>query len=166
AGNGSAYTTVSDEWKWLHSILHGPLLSENSRTAILGPGAAFGWERADSARLGEPVYVVGGRSPGFSCFLEYLPNEDLAIIDLANIENAANTAIVQEAAAMLRGKPYQAFQYSPVPLALAGHPSGDFVFGADFYRRNATLNLMSDSGGVTLNWPGGPAAPLLPMGKD
>jgi len=164
-GNGSAYSTVSDEWEWLQGILRGPLLSASSRSGFLGPGEGFGWERVDSQRLGEPVYVAGGRAPGFSSFLEYLPNEELVIIDFTNIENAANPLIVQDAVAMLRGKPFQAFG-SPVSFAVSGRPRGDFVFGPEFYRRNATLSLVSDANGVTLNWPGGPAAPLIPVGKD
>jgi len=64
------------------------------------------------------------------------------------------------------GKPYQAFNYLKVPPALVGHPAGDFVFGPDFFRPSATLNLVSNADGVTLNWPGGPAAPLLPIEKD
>ena len=126
----------------------------------------YGWERPLSERLGETVYLVGGRSPGFSCFMEYLPNEDTTIIALTNIENAANPLIVQNAAALLLGKPYQAFSYHKVPPALVGHLAGDFVFGSDFFRPSATLSLVSDANGVTLNWPGGPAAPLLPIEKD
>ena len=44
--------------------------------------------------------------------------------------------------------------------------SGEYVFGPDFYRSSATLSLVSGSDGVTLKWPGGPAEPLLPIGKD
>ncbi len=58
------------------------------------------------------------------------------------------------------------FTIKPAPLLIAGQPSGHFVFGADFYRPSATLDLVSDANGVTLNWPGGPAAPLLPIGRD
>jgi CubicO group peptidase (beta-lactamase class C family) len=166
SGNGSAYTTVSDEWKWLQGFLRGNLLSESSRKAMLEASQGYGWETALSERLGEKVYLVGGRSPGFSCFMEYLPNEDTAIIALTNIENAANPMIVQNAAFLLLGKRYQAFSYHKVPPALVGHPAGDFVFGPDFFRPSATLNLASDADGVTLNWPGGPVAPLLPIEKD
>jgi CubicO group peptidase (beta-lactamase class C family) len=164
-GNGSAYTTVLDEWKWLQGLLQGDLLSESSRNAMLSASQGYGWDRRQSARLGETAYLTGGRSPGFSSFMEYLPEEDITIIALTNIENAANSTIIQDAAAMLLRKPYQAFLYHPVPRALIGHPSGDFVFGPDFFRVSATLSLVSDANGVTLNWPGGPAAPLLPVGK-
>ena len=97
---------------------------------MLEASQGYGWETALSERLGEKVYLVGGRSPGFSCFMEYLPNEDTAIIALTNIENAANPMIVQNAAALLLGKPYQAFSYHKVPPALVGHLAGDFVFGS------------------------------------
>ena len=164
-GNGSAYSTVNDEWKWLHGFLHGDLLRESSRKAMLDTSDGYGWW-TESKRLGETVYASNGRAPGFSSHLEYLPGDDTVIILLANIEHDANPSIVQNAAAMLRGKSYQAFQYRRVSPALAGHPAGDFVFGADFYRASATLSLVSDANGTTLNWPGGPAAPLLPLGKD
>jgi CubicO group peptidase (beta-lactamase class C family) len=166
SGNGSAYTTVGDEWKWLSGVLHGPLLSPAARAAMLGANDGYGWERPMSARLGETVWLVGGRSPGFSAFLEFIPNEDVTIIALTNIENAANPSIVQELGALVLGKSYKPFDYHPVPPSRIGRPAGDFLFGPDFYRPSATLSLVSDAKGVTLNWPGGPAAPLLPIGPD
>ena len=67
---------------------------------------------------------------------------------------------------MVMGKTYKPFDYAPVPAAVAGRPAGDFVFGADFYRASATLNLATDATGTTLYWPGGPEDPLLPLAKD
>ncbi len=165
-GNGSVYTTVSDEWRWLQGVVHGNLLSESSRKAMFEASQGYGWETAQSERLGEKVYLSNGRAPGFSARVEYLPNEDIAIITLTNIEHDANPLIIPEAAALLMGKPHKDFQYQPVPSADVGHPAGDFVFGSDFYRPSATLKLTSDADGVTLHWPGGPDAPLLPIGKD
>lgn len=107
-----------------------------------------------SPRLGEAVIVSNGRAPGFSAILEYLPKEDLAVIVLTNIEHDANPIIVPEAVAMVMGKTYKPFDYAPVPAAVAGRPAGDFVFGADFYRASATLNLATDATGTTLYWPG------------
>jgi CubicO group peptidase (beta-lactamase class C family) len=166
AGNGSAYATVSDVGKWLQEFLRGDLLSESSRKAMLEIDEGYGWWTVKSEVLGETVYQTNGRAPGFSSFMEYLPNEDITVMVLSNIENEATPAIVTNAARMLMGKPYQAFNYHKVPPKLAGHPTGDFVFGPDFYRPSATLSLVSDADGVTLNWPGGPAAPLLPIGRD
>jgi len=165
-GNGSAYTTASDVWTWLRGVVHGHLLSDASRRAMLETEDGFGWWTSASERLGESVYIANGRAPGFSSRLEYLPNEDLAVIVLSNIEHDANPLIVPEVAAMVMGKSYRGFPGPPVSFAVSGRPAGDFVFGPDFYRPSATLRLVSDAGGVTLNWPGGPAAPLLPLGKD
>jgi CubicO group peptidase (beta-lactamase class C family) len=165
-GNGSAYATVSDVWKWLQAVLHGNLLSESSRKTMFALRDGYGWLAAPSARLAETVYVSSGRGAGFSSYMEYLPNEDITVLALSNIENEVTPALVSDAAAMLMGKSYSPFNYSRVPAALVGHPAGDFVFGPDFYRPSGTLSLVSDANGVTLNWPGGPAAPLLPIGKD
>jgi CubicO group peptidase (beta-lactamase class C family) len=167
-GNGSVYTTVGDEWKWLQAIVHGPLLSESSRKAMLETKDGFGWyvSEKQSPRLGESVMVSNGRAPGFSAILEYLPKEKLAVIVLTNIEHDANPLVIPEAVAMLMGKQYKPFDYSPVPAELVGRPAGDFVFGADFYRASATLNLATDAKGTTLYWPGGPEDPLLPVARD
>ena len=165
-GNGSAYTTVADEWKWIEGVTRGRLLSESSRAAMLGTDDGFGWWKAKSDRLGEPAFQSNGRAPGFSAFFEYVPNENLAVIVLSNIEHDANPLIMPEAVAMVLGKTYQKFDYTPVAPALVGKPSGNFTFGPDFYRPSATLKLVSDANGVTLYWPGRPIAPLLPIGKD
>ena len=167
-GNGSAYTTVGDEWKWLRGVVHGPLLSESSRKAMLGTEDGFGWYKSkkQSARLGESALISNGRAPGFSAILEYLPKEHLAVIVMSNIEHDANPLIIPEAVAMLMGKTYQPFDYTPVPANVAGRPAGDFTFGSDFYRPSATLKLVSNATGTTLYWPGGPEDPLLPIGKD
>jgi CubicO group peptidase (beta-lactamase class C family) len=166
SGNGSAYTTVSDEWKWLQGLLHGNLLSESSRKAMLETSDGYGWWRRQSERLGEMAYASNGRAPGFSSRMVYVPGEDLVVIALTNVENELPPEIVPNVAALLLGKPHEAFRYHQVSAAVAGHPVGDFLFGPDFYRPSATLSLVSDASGVTLNWPGGPAAPLLPIGKD
>jgi len=165
SGNGSAYATVSDEWKWLQGVLRGNLLSETARNAMFNASGGYGWERLQSARLGQTLYFAGGRSPGFSCVMMYLPGEDLTIVALTNIENAANPTIMQNATALLLGKSYDAFHYQ-VAQPTEPQLSGDFVFGPDFYRPSATLSLVSDANGTTLNWPGGPAAPLLPIARD
>ena len=166
SGNGSAYTTVSDELKWLRGLVRGGLLSKSSREAMLGITNGYGWWRQTNAALGQTVYLSNGRAPGFSSRMEYLPDEDLAIIALTNIENEASPTIVSDVAALVMEKPSPAFQYSPVAPEVVGRPAGEFVFGPDFYRSSATLSLVSGPDGVTLNWPGGPAEPLLPIGKD
>jgi CubicO group peptidase (beta-lactamase class C family) len=167
-GNGSAYTTVRDEWKWLQASAGGPLLSESSRKAMLETDNGFGWVRSkkQGPRLGQAVLISNGRAPGFSAILEYLPQDDLAVIVLTNIEHDANPIIIPELTALIMGKAYQNFDYRPVPRALVGKPAGEFTFGSDFYRRNATLKLVSDAKGTTLYWPGGPEDPLLPIGRD
>lgn len=169
-GNGSVYTTANDIWTWLQGVVRGPLLSESSRTAMLGmlgTDQAFGWWTAKSERLGETVYQTNGRTTGASAFFEYLPEENMALILLSNIEHDANPETIVEAAVMVMGKPtFKAFNYTPVPAALVGKPSGDFKFGPDFYRPSGTLKLRSGPDGATLYWPERPVAPLLPIGKD
>jgi CubicO group peptidase (beta-lactamase class C family) len=165
-GHGSAYSTASDVAKWLVGVRHGNLLSEGSMKALFGPRNGYGWELDPSARFGETAYFSAGRGPGFSSFLEYLPHEDVTIITLTNVEHGTNGTIVDDIAALLQGKAYKPLRYQPTLAPLAELPTGDFVFGPDFYRASATLKLVANADGLTLDWPGGPAAGLLPIERD
>ena len=164
-GNGSIYSTTGDVSKWLQEVRHGNLLSERSRNAMFGTNDGYGWWTVVSKKINERVYGVGGRTTGVSSFMEYVPSSDTTVMILSNMEHDANPVILPEVPPLLLGKPYQAFDYKPVPPAVVGHPSGSFVFGKDFVRPGATLSLVSDANGVTLIWPQR-KAPLLPIAKD
>lgn len=165
SGNGSAYSTVLDEQKWLRGIL-GHKLSERSTKAMFDSSQGYGWYRDNSQLFGQNVFFSNGRAPGFSSRMLYLPKSDLCIVALTNIENEASPEIIRQLALKLLKKPYTPFDYKPVPNAVVGHPAGDFRFGADFYRASAILKLVSSNDDVVLEWPGGPNAPLLPTARD
>lgn len=165
SGNGSAYSTVLDEQKWLGGIINHKL-SERSTKALFESSQGYGWYRDKSALFEQNVLFSNGRAPGFSSRMLYLPASDLCIVALTNIENEASPDIVRQLALKLLGKPYSPFTYNRIPNAVVGHPAGDFRFGADFYRASATLTLVSNNDEVVLEWPGGPNAPLLPTAPD
>lgn len=166
AGNGSAYSTVLDYRKWFDEIMHGNQLSQRSRDAIFNATQGYGWDaRTQSKRLGTEIDIIGGRCCGFSSFLLYIPNRDLCIVAMTNIEHDANPAIIQYLAAMMLKKPYPLFAYDPMRQPGVDGPE-DFTFGKDFYRPSATLRLVPDANGLNLQWPDHPYAGLVPTGKD
>jgi CubicO group peptidase (beta-lactamase class C family) len=165
SGNGSAYSTVGDEARWLEELFSGRALSAQSLRTMLDTTqiAGFGWFKRFSPRFQEERYYLNGRSPGFASYVLYLPKERLKVIVLSNIYSSAPTAIGGDLAAIALGKPYTAFK----PLQHARQVADStFSFGADFYRPNAQLHLVTNRGDVELIWPGGSVSALIPVGDD
>lgn len=171
-GNGSDYSTVADISKWFNEFLDDKLLSAESRAAILATDktdVGFGWdEKGFNQRFNETLYLSSGRSPGFSSVMLYLPNEGVTVIVLTNVEHALDVLIGENIASIVVGTPYNPFADSPVSLTMQQRQqlSGQFKFGPDFYRPNATLALRNTPQGLVLEWPGGPEDPLLSTGAD
>lgn len=171
-GNGSDYSTVADISKWFGEFLDDKLLSAESRAAILATDktdVGFGWdEKGFDRRFNETLYLSSGRSPGFSSAMLYLPNEGVTVIVLTNVEHALDVLIGENIASIVVGKPYKPFADRLVLLTLHQRQRliGRFKFGPDFYRPNATLAIANTAQGLVLDWPGGPEAPLLPIGDN
>jgi D-alanyl-D-alanine carboxypeptidase len=162
-GNGSAYSTIEDERRWLAGFLGNALLSTASRQTMLDWGGGYGWERYEDSRFKQPIYFMGGEGPGFRTSVIYLPRLHAEVVALSNCKIGAANTIAFDLAAMLDGGEYR-------PLRLRGSPLtadeisqvvGSFRFGPDFYRPNAILQLAASSEGLTLRWPGGPDSPVL-----
>jgi CubicO group peptidase (beta-lactamase class C family) len=168
-GNGSAYSTADDINRWFAEFLSDKLLSAKSRTIMLATGAdtGFGWDyKGPSQRLHETVYLANGRGPGFSSVMVYLPQEDVTVTLVSNIEHDMNPSVAEDIASIVVGKPFKPFAYQPYPMTPEQRRSsvGRFKFGADFYRANGVLEIKDSPQGLVLEWPGGPEAPLLPTG--
>jgi D-alanyl-D-alanine carboxypeptidase len=162
-GNGSAYSTVGDEHRWLAGFFSHSFLSDADRQEILDWGDGYGWTRTVSHGLKEPAYFMSGEGPGFASFILYLPKLKAEIIVLSNAQMPIPTSIGFDVAAMLEGRDYHALELRAAPL-MADEVSlvvGRFKFGPDFYRPNATLELAAGPGGLKLRWPGGPDSPVL-----
>ncbi len=162
-GNGSAYSTVGDEHRWLAGFFSNSFLSDADRQEILDWGDGYGWTRTVNHGLKDPAYVMRGEGPGFASFIIYLPKLKAEIIVLSNAQMPIPTVIGFDLAALLEGREYHAPELRAAPLA-PGEVSqvvGRFKFGPDFYRPNATLELAAVPGGLMLRWPGGPDSPVL-----
>ncbi len=160
-GTGSAYSTIDDEHRWLEGFLGDSFLSAANRQMMLDNG--YGWER--DVEDGETTYFQNGEGPGFASTMIYLPSLRAAIVVLSNCQIPVPGRIAWDLAAMLQGKEYRRLELRASPLTTdeISHVVGSYKFGPDFYRSNATLQLVGDAGGLSLKWPGGPNSPVIVM---
>jgi D-alanyl-D-alanine carboxypeptidase len=168
SGNASAYTTASDETRWIRALVHGTLLSPSARAIVLdtaGPPVGYGWFRRANTRFGEFVYSMNGRSPGFASAVLYLPREDLTVVAFSNIYSSATSDIAYDVAAIALGLPYTplAIRTSPLPLDSLALTGAAFAFPKDFYQPNAVLRFEATGGELFLRWPSGDATPIIPV---
>jgi len=169
SGNGSAYTTVSDEAKFVHALFGGHLLTAASKQAILenSPRVGYGWFRGPSARFNQIAYYSNGRAPGFASFALYLPREQLTVVVFSNVYSSATTTIGYDLAAIALALPYTSFHasHSTDPAQLKSC-TGQFQFGSDFYQPNAKIALVAQGAELSLRWPSGDISPLILLDKD
>ena len=162
-GNGSAYSTVDDEHRWLSAFFSGTFLSEASRQTMLAWGEGYGWESLEQSRVGTPIYFMSGNAPGFTSETIYVPKLRTQIIVFSNTKMPLAITMGFDIAAVLAGGKYQDLKLQTAPLNNdeISHVVGRYRFGPDFYRPNATLELASDTHGLVVKWPGGPDSPVL-----
>jgi CubicO group peptidase (beta-lactamase class C family) len=169
-GNASVYATALDEARWVDALFKGTFLKPSSRDAVLDtvPRIGYGWFRGQNKRFDETAYHMNGRAPGFASFVLYLPHEQMTVVVFSNLYSSATTAIGNDVAAILLNLKYEPFRPYERPLTEAEMKSctGTFQFGADFYQANARVTLLTNGGGVALQWPSGDISPLIPVGKD
>lgn len=169
AGNGSAYTTVGDELKFVRALVGSDFLSPKLRETMfdLGARVGYGWFKSNSTRFGEALYSMNGRAPGFSSAVAYFPQRALFVVTLSNVYASVPTDMAYDIAAQMLGRPYEALtlQKSTDPAALSGLPAS-FQFAKDFYQPNALVRVTSADGAVNLHWPSGDTSALIPLGKD
>jgi CubicO group peptidase (beta-lactamase class C family) len=170
AGNGSAYSTVGDEARWVDAFFGGRVASAALRDAVLDTSmrVGYGWFKGENQRFGQTAYYMNGRSPGFASFLLYLPKPHLAVVVLSNIYSSATTTIGYDIAALALELPYKPFKFraralSPEELKSS---TGTFQFGSDFYQPNAKLSLVVNDRELSLEWPSGNRSFLLPLDHD
>jgi D-alanyl-D-alanine carboxypeptidase len=169
AGNGSAYSTASDELKFATALLGDKFLSPGLRSAAfdIDSGVGYGWFKARSKRFGQAVYSMNGRSPGFSSAVAYLTRDRLLVLVLSNLYDSAPSDVSLDVAAMLSGHAYEplTLKTSLDASSLEGLPVS-FQFDKDFYVPNALVRMDAPKGHVSLDWPTGIHSALIPTSKD
>jgi CubicO group peptidase (beta-lactamase class C family) len=168
-GNASAYTTASDELKFVKGIYRDGFLKAELRRLLFDPAtpAAYGWFKSDSKRFGQRVLSMSGRSPGFTSAMIYLPREQVLVVALSNIYASAPADMVDEIAALTLNRPYERLSLKTTvdQDSLFGLPA-NFQFPKNFYQPNAVVRIGATAGGVALHWPNGDISALIPTSRD
>ena len=162
-GNGSAYSTIDDERRWLDAFLGDKLLSAADRKMMLDWGEGYGWEWDDDSPRTDPLYFMAGNAPGFATTVVTIPSRHFYAVILSNLQIPVANRVAFDVAATIQGKDYHLLELrsSPITKEEAARVVGSYTFGKDFYRENATLHLVAGGEGLILRWPGGPDSPVL-----
>lgn len=170
AGNASVCTTTMDEAQWVNALFAGNALSASSQKVVLDTTyrEGYGWFKGANQRLGETVYYMNGRSPGFASFVLYLPKEALTVVVFSNIYSSVTSNLGYDIASIVLGLPYEKFHpEEPAPAASQLQTcTGSFQFGQDFYQVNAKLDVIRTGSELSIRWPSGSLSPLIPISTD
>ncbi len=109
---GALYSTVGDLLKWDQALYTDRVLPAAAREAMFTPfkgNYALGWtvNPPDRAVSGRRQVGHGGGINGFSTMILRVPEDRVAVIVLANVENVNAGNIARDLMAIAYGKPYQ-----------------------------------------------------------
>ncbi|MFG0256948.1 MAG: serine hydrolase domain-containing protein [Phycisphaerales bacterium JB043] len=163
-GHASVYSSVIDLYRFDTMLREGSILSHESIEAMFTehfPSNGYGWfVRGDA---GERVISISGRSPGYGSTWIRGERDDVTVIVLGNIYNGVPVHIGNAILSMVRGEHPSppSLSASPPPEALLSEIVGEYSFGSDFYRPNATVRFQNNGGHLFNN-----ASWLIPIGDD
>ena len=169
-GNGSMIATASDLLLWSRAFFDDRIVSSENRSLMTSnhtPSSGYGW--FIYPRHGRTQFHINGRSPGFSSYLGYYPEEDVTVIVLSNLYNSVTTSIGSDLAAMVFGVPYEVSQLSADRLddATIEGISGRYQYGSDFYNPDVVVTIEVRDGFVHQLWgTSGFQTALIPQGGD
>jgi len=169
-GNGSMVATVEDLFVWARAFFRGEIVSPEARALMLAehtPNIGYGW--FIRPRHDRPQLHINGRSPGFSSYLGYYPDDKVTIVVLSNLYNSIATSVGTDLAAMVFDVPYEVPRLSAerLPASVAAGVPGRFQYGADFYNANVVVTLELRDGYVHQLWGDGEfESALIPKGDD
>lgn len=154
---GGLTSTVDDLLSWDEALFSGKVISEVSLRKMFddgGRGYGFGWYVGTAH--GRTLWSHGGAVSGFLAMTDYYPSERLAVIVLANNENAPAQKMARELAALWFG-----FIETPDPIVLEDfildRYAGTYQLGPRFF-----LEVHRDGGRLMVQGTGQPANAFVP----
>ncbi len=154
---GGLYSTVDDLLAWDEALFSGRVITEASLRKMFddgGRGYGFGWYVG--AAHGRTLWSHGGAVSGFLAMTDYYPSERLAVIVLANNENAPVQKMARELAALWFG-----LIDAPDPIVLEDfildRYAGTYRLGPRFF-----LDVRRDGGRLMVQGTGQPANAFVP----
>jgi CubicO group peptidase (beta-lactamase class C family) len=102
---GSVYSTTGDLLKWEHGLFGDKVLSEASLKAMTTPGkGGYGYGLGIDPKDGYRVISHGGGIEGFNTELTYVPEKQIAVVVLANVNGVIPGALAGQLLDVTLGK--------------------------------------------------------------
>jgi CubicO group peptidase (beta-lactamase class C family) len=169
-GNGSLYMTTADLLKFMRAYAEGRIVKKSTLEKIWveRPGNNFGW--FVRTRFGKRVIAMSGRSPGFGSSMEYFPDDGLVVIVLSNLYiTTTHSPIAPDLAAIVLGQPLtNTGPMEPIKLSAtkAKAVAGTYQFGADYFRPNQKLTVITHEDGINIDWGNGFHTEAFAVGEN
>jgi len=156
-GSGSLYSTTGDLYAWCRAV-------EGSRYFDIRKLAyPYGWG-ARETKSKRKYIEQSGRDPGFASHIAIFPDDELVVIVLGNLEDAAVNLIADDLAALALGENPQAPAArvkTTDPLAHAEDYTGRYEVNPTFL-----IDVRADGADLYLRGTGGDYLPLEPLTKN
>jgi CubicO group peptidase (beta-lactamase class C family) len=154
-GSASLYSTSSDLYAWCRALQSGQFLDIRKRP--------YGWNVRETKNK-HKYFEQDGREPGFVSHVSLFLEDELTVIALGNLEDAAVNVMAQDLAAIALGE-------NPQPPAARSKVASPVVSPDEFvgtYEVNPTLllDIRTEGDALYLRGTGGDFLPLEPTGKD
>ena len=156
-GSGSLYSTTGDLYLWAKAIEAGRFFNLQKLSF------PYGWGARDTQR-GHHYVEQDGRAPGFASHISIFPDDDLAVIVLGNLEDAAVNAVADNLGAIALGENPMA----PAPRTRKSTAAERVDDYAGTYEVNPAflLDVRARGSDLYLRGTGGDYLPLEPLGKE
>ena len=156
-GSGSLYSTTDDLYTWCRTIRTGRFFD------IHKLAYPYGWGARETASKHNYI-EQSGRDPGFASHVSLFLDDDLVVIVLANLEDAAVNVMADDLAGLALGES-QVPPAARAKVTATALPSGEY---AGRYEVNPVflLDVKADGSDLYLRGTGGDYLPLEPIGKE
>ena len=160
-GSGSLYSTTGDLYTWAQAIAGGRFFNLQKLSYPYGWGAR---ETPAQTKSGHHHIEQDGRAPGFASHVSIFPDDDLIVIVLGNLEDAAVNAIADNLAGIALGGSPSAPEPRPRKSATAAR--ADDYAGTYEVNPQFLLDVRAHGSDLYLRGTGGDYLPLEPLGKE
>jgi CubicO group peptidase (beta-lactamase class C family) len=156
-GSGSLYSTTGDLYAWCRAVELGRFID------IRKLAYSYGWG-ARETKSKHKYIEQSGRDPGFASHIGIFPPDDLIVIVLGNLEDAAVNVLADDLAALALGE-------SPQPPAPRVKSTAAITQPEDYAGRYEVnprflIDVRAEGPDLYLRGTGGDYLPLEPTGKD
>jgi CubicO group peptidase (beta-lactamase class C family) len=162
---GSIYSTTGDLLRWERGLFNGKILSETSLNAMMTPGKGnYGLGVYVSSRSGLKVITHSGAIEGFNTFLSSVPERQITIVVLSNVNGTAPDKMGRQLLDVALGKSVVlGSERKAVPISKEELAKFE---GSYEIAPGLSFTLAVDGGVLTIKRAGGSALPLFYEGIE